>query len=685
MAVSVSGPERWGVPLVQRLALLDHVAAFAALSPGERTALAERLREEHYASGATVIAEDDEGGSVYLIADGRAEVTTRGREGPVVLATLEPGELFGELALLHASRRRRATVTATTPLVALALDGAAFTALLATHPDAQAAAAAAAEAMEIARFLKAASPFARLDAGHARLLAERVELLAVPAGADIVREGDGGASCYLLRSGSVEVVAQQDDGERRLATLGPGMLFGETALLTEAPRSATVRATEPCSLLALRRADLLAAMEASPGVSQRVFEMVALRDRPRQAPGVLAQQRSLADGTVLTILKDPQRGAYFRLSPEGWFVWQRLDGEHTLRDLALDYFVAFKAFAPQVIVALLENLVAAGFVGGSSARGAVAPPLNPLSRWQRLLLLARRIMEWRVALPHVDGPLSRLYRGGVGLLFTWVGQLLLGALAVTGLLVFLLTAARVSAALSRGPIPLLWLVIPVFLLSVVVHEAGHAFTTKAFGRVVPRVGFGWYWFSPFVYVDTSDMWLADRWPRIAVDLAGIYAASLLAGLVALLAALVPDPAVMAGLWVGALVSYLVALINLNPLLEYDGYYVLMDLLDRPNLRSRCLRWLSAELPAALWRPRLLWAHRLEVLYGLSSLLYVAAMTALSVVVYRLVVQGWIALLLPAPVAAALAWVLAGGVALLSVSAVLSGLQAPRRRSTSAGR
>ena len=93
----------------------------------------------------------------------------------------------------------------------------------------------------------------------------------------------------------------------------------------------------------------------------------------------------------------------------------------------------------------------------------------------------------------------------------------------------------------------------------------------------------------------------------------------------------------APLWEFALLSYLAVLLNFNPLMEFDGYYVLSDLLDRPNLRPRALAWLGQGLIPALRTPGRLEGHRLELLYGLTSLLYVAFSAVLTFVIYRLAV------------------------------------------------
>jgi putative peptide zinc metalloprotease protein len=216
--------------------------------------------------------------------------------------------------------------------------------------------------------------------------------------------------------------------------------------------------------------------------------------------------------------------------------------------------------------------------------------------------------------------------------------------------------------------------IPATLVVLLVHEAGHAFTTKHFGREVPRVGIGWYWFGPVAYVDTSDMWLEGRWPRIAVSLAGPYTNLVIGSLASIAAWFVPNAVLSAVLWEFALLSYLGVLLNLNPLLEFDGYYVLSDLLEKPNLRPRALAWLGRDLIPALRTPGGLKGHRLELFYGLASLLYVALMAVLTVVLYRLIVQGWMEGILPDVLAAGLAWVLAAAVVVLAVVSVLGELR-----------
>jgi putative peptide zinc metalloprotease protein len=220
---------------------------------------------------------------------------------------------------------------------------------------------------------------------------------------------------------------------------------------------------------------------------------------------------------------------------------------------------------------------------------------------------------------------------------------------------------------------------------VFLHEAAHAFTVKAFGRQVNRGGVGWYWFGPMAFVDTSDMWLGSRRERILVSLAGPYADMVLAGTVSLAALVVSSNFVAALLWSFALPLYLRVVANLNPLLEFDGYHVLSDLLDRPNLRAQSMAWLGASFPAGL-RGRAVQRRRVELVYSLGSVLYIAATVVLVLVLYRVTVRGFVDSIVPSSVAAALAWVFAASVAGLAILATAAELRTQRHAGLdSAGR
>ena len=110
----------------------------------------------------------------------------------------------------------------------------------------------------------------------------------VPAATVVVREGDTGDALYLIESGTLVVETDAGGGARPVARLGPGEFFGETALLTGEPRSATVRAESASRLWVLPAQDFRRLVAAEPALDRAVADTAALRraDRAVQEFGV---------------------------------------------------------------------------------------------------------------------------------------------------------------------------------------------------------------------------------------------------------------------------------------------------------------------------------------------------------------------------------------------------------------
>jgi CRP-like cAMP-binding protein len=393
-AVREPGWEERTIPPEKRSELLAGVPAFAHLPSPVLEELASRLTEERFHSGDTVVFEGDAGDRLYLIVEGRAEASTAGPSGTVPLATLELGELFGEIALLKPASRRQATVTALEDLLLLSLHAADFQRVLDAHPAARSAFEKMADDLLVMKFLKQASPFSTLEGERLRRLAARLERMDIAAGDTIIRQGEGGEECYLLRSGRVEVLVRGAQGdERTLATRGPGSLFGEVALLTDEPRNATVRAITPCELLALHRTDLLEVLAEDRQTAVRMLELVRMRDRPHRVRGIEVHHRTTLTGETITTLKDPRRDVYHRLSPAGWFAWQRLEGEHTLHDLTSEYMAKYEVPTSHAVLEAVFGLVEAGFAKGAKpSPEVIAEDVDSPTLWQRVRAAIRRIL-----------------------------------------------------------------------------------------------------------------------------------------------------------------------------------------------------------------------------------------------------------------------------------------------------
>jgi|TARA_B110000037_G_scaffold221513_1_gene292797 putative peptide zinc metalloprotease protein len=118
-------------------------------------------------------------------------------------------------------------------------------------------------------------------------------------------------------------------------------------------------------------------------------------------------------------------------------------------------------------------------------------------------------------------------------------------------------------------------------LSVTFHEFGHVTATEYFGAKQDGIGGGFYLFSPVYFADVTDIWKLKPNQRIIVNLAGIYFELLICTIYIILALSFNFKFLM----IFASVIFLRTLINLNPFLRSDGYWVLTDKLGIPNLRK----------------------------------------------------------------------------------------------------
>jgi putative peptide zinc metalloprotease protein len=130
----------------------------------------------------------------------------------------------------------------------------------------------------------------------------------------------------------------------------------------------------------------------------------------------------------------------------------------------------------------------------------------------------------------------------------------------------------------------------VFLLGrfavVAVHELAHGLAMASVGRPIERAGLKLVLVFPYAFVDTSPAWFEPRRRRIAISAAGPVADLALGALFAAACLLAAEGTVRDVLFQLALAAYVGALFNLNPLLERDGYHMLVDVLGEPGLRRR---------------------------------------------------------------------------------------------------
>lgn len=221
------------------------------------------------APGEAVVKEGDPGDSFFLLARGSVRVTRR----KDVLATLEDGAIFGEMALLSAAPRA-ATVTAVESADVLVFGRDALSAAAKQLPVIAAALERFMRQRLVKRLLDTHAMFEPFDAGQRVQLGARFEPRAINAGEVLLREGESGSGLHVVLHGAVTVSRMMPNGRVPLADLGPGDVFGEISLLESVPVTATVTATEGGVVLVLPSAVFLRLVEGVPGW-RRYFEELA--------------------------------------------------------------------------------------------------------------------------------------------------------------------------------------------------------------------------------------------------------------------------------------------------------------------------------------------------------------------------------------------------------------------------
>jgi len=346
------------------------------------------------------------------------------------------------------------------------------------------------------------------------------------------------------------------------------------------------------------------------------------------------------DGSTYYVLKNPhgERGAglYVRLEPEDLRLVDLMDGERTTQDILVAHLERQGTFALDRLARVTAVLGANGFFGEErapvyeklAARRAQRDPLT------RLSLILRRLIMWDVARwNNAEGVVDLVYRFGGRLAFTRVGGALLVLLALAGIVVWIreLGTGRHGLATVQGSYVLGILALTLLqVVSISVHEAGHALAIRHYGRRVRRLGVMIYYLFPCAYVDATDMAMASRRQRIVVALAGPIGGATVGAICAFVAAF-EGGVVGSVAFQGASLFTFQLVLNLVPILELDGYHVLVDLLDAPFLRQRSMAFARTAIIRKLQR-RERWS-RGEIGLGLFGAIAIA--TSLLVLVFSL--------------------------------------------------
>lgn len=331
-------------------------------------------------------------------------------------------------------------------------------------------------------------------------------------------------------------------------------------------------------------------------------------------PRLEFSMRSNGSQTVY-IANDPRTGKFYRFGAREYHAVTLMDGTRTLeavfkqldRDGLLWSTIDVVAFARELTQHRLADVIQSPSPQNSAVQQD--SPRQPVSKTAKRgigfatpIRMMAGLLTQRFPLVNGDRVASKLLPV-IGFLFSRPAQIAWVMLVVCGFGAVWTNADAFSLEIRRVFDRQLWLVLAViWCVLKVVHECGHAVCAKRHGVRVGPMGIMFFLFAPIAYVDVTDAWkLVRARDRVQIALAGVYLELAIGAAVGILWWFIP---------VGfakhlAAQVFLVAgpatlLVNANPLLRLDGYYVLSDLLEIPNLRAQGRKRLGGFFESALF-------------------------------------------------------------------------------------
>ncbi|HAN98749.1 MAG TPA: hemolysin D [Planctomycetaceae bacterium] len=335
------------------------------------------------------------------------------------------------------------------------------------------------------------------------------------------------------------------------------------------------------------------------------------------------------------VVKDSLTLRYFRFEEEEYSLLSWLDGRTSLEQLRRRFE---SRFAPQRI----SSTEIHQFIGRMFRQSLLVAE----ARGQGRVLLKRRDESrrgrWKKAF---SGLLALRFRGIdpdrllgrlepiFGPLFTIPAAIVALGLMLAALSLVAIEAEQVAEKLPKfreffGPSNWIWLAVTLSLTKVI-HELGHGIACRRFGGRCHELGLMLLLFMPCLYCNVTDSWMIPgKWRRATVSAAGMYVELILASICTFLWWF-STPGLLNTLCLNVMFvgSVTTLLFNANPLMKYDGYYILSDLIEVPNLRQKASvvmqRWFLATFLGIRQAPDPFLPQRRRFLFGLYAVAAVA--------------------------------------------------------------
>ncbi len=321
----------------------------------------------------------------------------------------------------------------------------------------------------------------------------------------------------------------------------------------------------------------------------------------------LAAKRQRYQGRAYWVVKDPVGLQYYRFEEEEFAILQMLDGHASLEEIALDFEREFppQTIRPEELLQFIGMLHRSGLViTDSPGQGVELKKLGDEKRHKQFVGSISNVLSVRFKGIDPDRLLTWLH-GYFGWFFSKTCTILSLTLALSAVALILVQFDVFQSKLPSfeaffsGRSWEMWLLLGAVLGGTkILHEFGHGLSCKHFGGECHEMGVMLLVLTPCLYCNVSDSWmLPNRWHRAAIGAAGMYVEVVLAAICTYIWWFTDDDTLLNQVCLNIMFvsSVSTILFNANPLLRYDGYYILSDILEIPNLRQKSSSILSRKL------------------------------------------------------------------------------------------